>query len=105
MILVSAAVSLVLALIGTPVAIRVFSLHGYGQLIREEGPAAHASKRGTPTMGGTVIIIASLVGYLVGHVITLSPISVSGVLVLALMRSEEHTSELQSRRDLVCRLL
>jgi len=84
-ILVSAAVSLVLALIGTPVAIRVFSLHGYGQLIREEGPAAHASKRGTPTMGGTVIIIASLVGYLVGHVITLSPISVSGVLVLALM--------------------
>jgi len=84
-ILVSAAVSLVLALIGTPLAIRIFSLHGYGQLIREEGPAAHASKRGTPTMGGTVIIIASLVGYLVGHVITLSPISVSGVLVLGLM--------------------
>src|SRR5690349_24180824 len=27
------------------------------------------------------------------------------VLVLALVRSEEHTSELQSRRDLVCRLL
>jgi len=84
-ILVSAAVSLMLALIGTPLAIRVFSRHGYGQLIREEGPAAHASKRGTPTMGGTVIIIASLVGYLVGHAVTLSPMSVSGVLVLALM--------------------
>jgi phospho-N-acetylmuramoyl-pentapeptide-transferase len=84
-ILVSAAVSLMLALIGTPLAIRVFRRHGYGQLIREEGPAAHASKRGTPTMGGTVIIIASLVGYLVGHMVTLDPISVSGVLVLGLM--------------------
>ncbi|MGE5287881.1 MAG: phospho-N-acetylmuramoyl-pentapeptide-transferase [Micromonosporaceae bacterium] len=84
-ILVSAAVSLVLALLGTPLAIRVFRRHGYGQLIREEGPAAHASKRGTPTMGGTVIIIASLVGYLVGHVVTLTPVSVSGVLVLGLM--------------------
>ena len=84
-ILVSAAVSLVLALLGTPLAIRVFRRHGYGQLIREEGPAAHASKRGTPTMGGTVIIIASLLGYLVGHVVTLSPVSVSGVLVLGLM--------------------
>src|SRR5579871_5865685 len=28
-----------------------------------------------------------------------------GVLLLLLTRSEEHTSELQSRRDLVCRLL
>jgi phospho-N-acetylmuramoyl-pentapeptide-transferase len=84
-ILVAAAVSLVLALIGTPLAIRLFRRHGYGQAIREDGPAGHATKRGTPTMGGTVIIIASLVGYLVGHVATLSPMSVSGLLVLALM--------------------
>src|SRR5690349_22105960 len=28
-----------------------------------------------------------------------------GVLMRAVQRSEEHTSELQSRRDLVCRLL
>ena len=42
-LLISAAVSLTVALLGTPVAIRVFSRHGYGQPIREEGPA------GTPT--------------------------------------------------------
>lgn len=84
-ILVAAAVSLVVALLGTPFAIRLFRRHGYGQLIRELGPAAHATKRGTPTMGGTVIINASLAGYLVGHAVTLSPISVSGVLILALM--------------------
>jgi phospho-N-acetylmuramoyl-pentapeptide-transferase len=84
-ILVSAAVSLLLALFGTPLAIRVFTRRGYGQLIREEGPAAHATKRGTPTMGGTVIVIASLVGYFVGHEVTSDGMSASGLLVLMLM--------------------
>jgi phospho-N-acetylmuramoyl-pentapeptide-transferase len=84
-ILVSAGVSLLLALFGTPLAIRVFTRRGYGQLIREEGPAAHATKRGTPTMGGTVIVIASLIGYFVGHAATNDPMSASGLLVLMLM--------------------
>ena len=38
-ILVAGAVSLVLALFGTPLAIRIFTRRGYGQAIREEGPA------------------------------------------------------------------
>jgi phospho-N-acetylmuramoyl-pentapeptide-transferase len=84
-ILISAAVSMAVALLGTPVAIRVFSRHGYGQYIREEGPAGHADKRGTPTMGGTVMIIATLVGYFVGHITTGEAMSVSGLLVLFLM--------------------
>jgi phospho-N-acetylmuramoyl-pentapeptide-transferase len=84
-ILVSAGVSLLLALFGTPLAIRVFTRRGYGQLIREEGPAAHATKRGTPTMGGTVIVVASLIGYFAGHAATNDPTSVSGLLVLMLM--------------------
>jgi len=84
-ILVTAGVSLILALFGTPLAIKIFTRRGYGQLIREEGPAAHATKRGTPTMGGTVIVIASLIGYLVGHEATNDPMSASGLLVLMLM--------------------
>jgi phospho-N-acetylmuramoyl-pentapeptide-transferase len=84
-ILVSAAVSLLLALFGTPLAIKIFIRRGYGQLIREDGPAAHVTKRGTPTMGGTVIVIASLVGYLAGHEATHQPMSASGLLVLMLM--------------------
>ncbi|HTP17367.1 MAG TPA: phospho-N-acetylmuramoyl-pentapeptide-transferase, partial [Streptosporangiaceae bacterium] len=84
-ILVSAAVSLLLALFGTPLAIKIFSRRGYGQLIREDGPVAHATKRGTPTMGGTVIVIASLAGYAVGHEATSQPMSASGLLVLMLM--------------------
>jgi phospho-N-acetylmuramoyl-pentapeptide-transferase len=84
-ILVSAGVALILALFGTPLAIRLFTKRGYGQLIREEGPAAHATKRGTPTMGGTVIVVGTLIGYLVGHAVTDDPMSISGLLVLLLM--------------------
>jgi phospho-N-acetylmuramoyl-pentapeptide-transferase len=78
-------VALILALFGTPLAITVFRRRGYGQLIREDGPAAHATKRGTPTMGGAVIVIASLIGYVVGHVLTKQTVEVSGILVLGLM--------------------
>jgi len=84
-IIVSSGVSMILALLGTPLAIRLFRRRGYGQLIREEGPAAHATKRGTPTMGGTVIVLASVVGYVVGNVLTRSPMEPSGLLVLGLM--------------------
>jgi phospho-N-acetylmuramoyl-pentapeptide-transferase len=84
-ILVAAGVSLLLALFGTPAAIKLFRRRGYGQLIREEGPEAHKTKRGTPTMGGAVIVVATLIGYLVGHLVTNDPISASGVLVLFLM--------------------
>jgi phospho-N-acetylmuramoyl-pentapeptide-transferase len=84
-VLVAAAVSTLLSLLGTPLAIHLFRSRGYGQEIRAEGPAGHATKRGTPTMGGTVIIIASLVGYFVGHLTTNDPIEASGLLVLMLM--------------------
>jgi phospho-N-acetylmuramoyl-pentapeptide-transferase len=84
-IIITGAVSLLLALFGSPVAIRVLRRQGYGQLIRVEGPKAHETKRGTPTMGGTVIVIASLAGYLAGHLVTRDPMTISGGLVLLLM--------------------
>jgi phospho-N-acetylmuramoyl-pentapeptide-transferase len=84
-ILVAGAVAMVLALFGTPLAIRIFSRRGYGQEIRDDGPSAHKTKRGTPTMGGAVIVVASLIGYLCGHVLTKDTMTWSGVLVLGLM--------------------
>jgi phospho-N-acetylmuramoyl-pentapeptide-transferase len=84
-IIVTGMVSLLVALFGTPIAIRIFRRQGYGQPIRVEGPKSHETKRGTPTAGGTVIVLASLGGYVVGHVATDDPMTVSGGLVLFLM--------------------
>jgi phospho-N-acetylmuramoyl-pentapeptide-transferase len=84
-ILVTGAVSLLLALFGTPIVIRVLRRQGYGQPIRVEGPKTHETKRGTPTMGGAVMVVATLVGYVVGHVVTDDPMSASGLLILFLM--------------------
>jgi phospho-N-acetylmuramoyl-pentapeptide-transferase len=84
-ILVASFVSLLISLLGTPFAIRIFRRRGYGQAIREDGPQGHQTKQGTPTMGGTVIVVASLAGYFVGHWLTGDPSSPAGLLVLLLM--------------------
>jgi phospho-N-acetylmuramoyl-pentapeptide-transferase len=84
-IIVTGAVSLLLALFGTPVLIRLLRKYGYGQPIRVEGPKSHETKRGTPTMGGTVMVLATLVGYVVGHLATHDTMTASGLLVLFLM--------------------
>jgi phospho-N-acetylmuramoyl-pentapeptide-transferase len=84
-ILVASFVSLLISLGGTPLAIRVFRRRGYGQAIRDDGPQGHQTKKGTPTMGGTVIVVASLVGYFAGHILTGDAPSAGGLLVLLLM--------------------
>ncbi len=84
-VLIAAVVALVCSLFGTPLYIRFLVRRGYGQFIRDDGPTSHHTKRGTPTMGGAVIIGATLIGYVVAHAATQTAPSVSGVLVLFLM--------------------
>jgi phospho-N-acetylmuramoyl-pentapeptide-transferase len=84
-ILLSGALSMVIAMLGTRPAITVLRKRKLGQQVRSDGPQAHLSKSGTPTMGGVVIIVASLIGYVAGHLFTGDGITASGVLVLFLM--------------------
>jgi len=87
-VLVAALTALIVSLLCTPAVVRLFRRRGYGQEIREDGPSSHATKRGTPTMGGVVIIAATLIGYAVAHLVVTAPGSgptASGLLVLALM--------------------
>ncbi len=84
-VLLAASFGLIVTLFGTPVAIRLLVSRGYGQLIRDDGPTSHHTKRGTPTMGGAVIIIGTLLGYLCAHLVTWRDTTVSGLLVLYLM--------------------
>ena len=81
----AASFGLIITLFGTPVAIRLLTRQGNGQLIRDDGPTSHHTKRGTPTMGGAVIILGTLIGYFGAHLATWSEPSVSGLLVLFLM--------------------
>jgi len=77
--------SLVVALFGTPVLMNVLVRRQYGQFIRQDGPASHHLKRGTPTMGGAIIIIGTAVGWLAGNLASGRTPNASSVLVVGLM--------------------
>ncbi len=84
-ILIAASLGLVVSLFGTPLAIRGFKRRNFGQEIREDGPKAHFVKKGTPTMGGIVIIAAAVLAYAVAHLrpSSLVPFTGSGLLAVA----------------------
>nr|MBA2716488.1 phospho-N-acetylmuramoyl-pentapeptide-transferase [Propionibacteriales bacterium] len=65
-------------------AISILTKKGYGQLIRDDGPTSHHTKRGTPTMGGLVIIFAVLFGYFGAKLLTGDLPSISALLLLFL---------------------
>jgi phospho-N-acetylmuramoyl-pentapeptide-transferase len=83
-ILLAGGLSLLFTIFGTRVAIRVFAARGYGQLIRDDGPTTHHTKRGTPTMGGLVIVLSTLLSYFLAKLITGSDVSISALLLLFL---------------------
>lgn len=49
----------------TPLLIRFLTRKKYGQVIRADGPHAHFVKKGTPTMGGILIVLGTVIAYLV----------------------------------------
>lgn len=83
-ILLAAAAAMILTLLGTRLAIGILVKQGYGQFIRDDGPTGHHTKRGTPTMGGIVIMIAVVMAYFIAHLATWRPPTASGMLVLFL---------------------
>jgi len=52
--------ALLLAFLFGPPIISRLQARKIGQIIRVEGPASHQSKRGTPTMGGLIILFATI---------------------------------------------
>jgi phospho-N-acetylmuramoyl-pentapeptide-transferase len=80
-ILIAAAVGLTVTLLGTPIAIRLFRVWGWGQRIREDGPHTHLEKMGTPTMGGTVIVFGIVAAYAVTRIV-FTTLTGSGMAVL-----------------------
>lgn len=78
-------IALIFSLFVTPVFIRWLIARQYGQFIRQDGPTSHATKRGTPTMGGVVIIGATFLGYFVANLLARRMPDFSGLLLIFLM--------------------
>ncbi len=68
--------ALLLSLLFGGKLIRALKTWNVGQLIREEGPQGHMAKRGTPTMGGVLIVgsvvISTLLWAKLSHVYVLT---------------------------------
>lgn len=68
-LLTAGALALAFSLFLTPLFVRLFRRLELGQFIRDDGPKSHHAKRGTPTMGGIVIMLATLFGFFVSALI------------------------------------
>ena len=84
-LLIAGAVSLMAAILGTPILIRSLQSRGIGQQIRDDGPQGHFSKAGTPTMGGITMVGAAAVGYTASHLYTGAVFTAAGALVVAVV--------------------
>jgi phospho-N-acetylmuramoyl-pentapeptide-transferase len=84
-ILIAGALALLFSLFGTPLLIRMLAKRGFGQVIRDDGPSSHHTKRGTPTMGGIVIIVATVISYSIAHLFSKRPPTISALLVIGLV--------------------
>lgn len=56
--ILSTLTALTLSLLVGPIMIRKLSHYQIGQTVRDDGPQTHLKKKGTPTMGGALILIA-----------------------------------------------
>lgn len=85
-LLAAGGLSLAFSLFLTPLFVRLFHRLQLGQFIRDDGPQSHHAKRGTATMGGIVIILATLFGFFVAALFADGDgISPSSLLVLLML--------------------
>src|SRR6476659_9821543 len=80
-VLVAALVAMIIAILGGPRFIAYLRRNELGQHIREEGLQHHASKQGTPTMGGLLIIAAATIAFLPLSIYTLPALTVFGTML------------------------
>ena len=84
-VLLAGGIAMAITLLVTPAFIWLFKRLNWGQFIREDGPQSHKIKHGTPTMGGVVIILATVVGYFLSKLSNFEVPTISAMLVLFMM--------------------
>ena len=100
-ILIGGVGSLLICMFLGPRFIEFLRLKEFGQQIREEGPAGHAGKAGTPTMGGLVLLLAVLVPFLILSEYRAASVALLGTMVaMAALGFADDWTKLRRRRSL-----
>src|SRR5438128_11754128 len=111
----AAITALVISLMFGPRMIRLLKEFQIGQQIREEGPQTHQSKRGTPTMGGVLILLSVAVSTLLWSDLSVTFVWIAVLTTLAygaigfaddyLKAKRRHNLGLTGRQKLAFQLL
>jgi phospho-N-acetylmuramoyl-pentapeptide-transferase len=100
-VLIGGMASLLICVFLGPRFIEYLRLKEFGQHIREEGPAGHHGKAGTPTMGGLVIVLAVCVPFLILSEYRAASFAVLGTtLAMAALGFADDIAKLRRRRSL-----
>ena len=78
------ATALLIAFVSGPAIIRQLRRLRVGQIVRKEGPESHLTKAGTPTMGGVLIIVATIVATLLWADVTNAYVNISLIVLVCL---------------------
>jgi phospho-N-acetylmuramoyl-pentapeptide-transferase len=100
-ILIGGMASLLICVFVGPRFIEYLRLKEFGQQIREEGPAGHHGKAGTPTMGGLAVLLAVLVPFLILSEYRAHSVAVLGTtMAMAALGFADDWIKLRKRRSL-----
>jgi phospho-N-acetylmuramoyl-pentapeptide-transferase len=80
-VLVAALVAMIISILGGRTFINFLRRNEFGQHIREDGPQGHATKQGTPTMGGALLVFSASVAFLALSRYTLPALTVFGTML------------------------
>jgi phospho-N-acetylmuramoyl-pentapeptide-transferase len=100
-IVMAGSASLLICMFLGPRFIDYLRLKEFGQQIREEGPAGHHGKAGTPTIGGLAIFLSILVPFLILSDYRASSLAVLGTgVAMAALGFADDIIKLRKRRSL-----
>jgi phospho-N-acetylmuramoyl-pentapeptide-transferase len=100
-IVMAGSASLLICMFLGPRFIDYLRLKEFGQQIREEGPAGHQGKAGTPTMGGLAIFLSIIVPFLILSDYRATSLAVLGTaLAMAALGFADDIIKLRKRRSL-----
>jgi phospho-N-acetylmuramoyl-pentapeptide-transferase len=100
-IVIGGSASLLICMFLGPRFIEYLRVKEFGQHIREEGPAGHHGKAGTPTMGGLAIFLAVCVPFMILSEYRAASLAVLGTaLAMAALGFADDITKLRKRRSL-----